>query len=110
MSELHTVSVEPSTLIEMPTVKFVCAGTRESECHIYPDAEEWHDEDGQERTAHDECWLQGWFDNDCYAYFGADALNDGGVYGVPNIANVGEIEFEFEPGAGPTWWWKGGAR
>lgn len=110
MSEMHTVTVEPNTTTEIPAVKFTCAGTRESDCHIYPDAEEWHDDDGQERLAHDECWLQGWFDNDCYAYYGEDSLDGGGPDGVPNVAAAGAVEVECEPGSHITWWWKGAKR
>lgn len=109
MSAAHTVTVTLDKRSESRDVKFTCSGDRSSECHIYPDADEWEEGDGQERTPHEECWLQGWFDNDAYSYFGPDAIDDGGQEGVPLADRSGEIEFEYyQGGHGLTWWWKGG--
>lgn len=110
MSGMHSVVVEPDDFHGTPSVKFTCAGTRESDCHIYPDAAEWHEGDDQEHYPHDECWIQGWFDGDSYAYYGPDSLDEGGPYGVPNSARSGAIEVEYEWGMGITWWWKGSKR
>lgn len=103
---LHTVTVTVRDDFGEPAadVRFVCAGTRESDCHIYPDSEEWSDNDGQERAPHDECWLQGWLDNDMYEYVGDDRISDWeGSKGVPPITRTGHITAEYEWDGYVTW-------
>ncbi|RRQ26373.1 hypothetical protein DK926_18755 [Rhodococcus sp. Eu-32] len=52
-------------------IEFFCTGDRISRCHQYPDCdcEAWDNdheaEYGHPFVAHDECWMQAWFDNDC---------------------------------------------
>lgn len=47
-------------------VTFECRGDATSKCHVYPDCycESWGAEHDKEHpaVAHDECWIQGWFD------------------------------------------------
>lgn len=108
MSEnLHTVTVEVREGAygeNEAVVSFTCSGTRDSDCHVYPDSEEWEDGDGQERVPHDECWLQGWIDNDMYDYVGDDRVLDWeGSQGVPPIARTAPITAEYEYGGYMTW-------
>ena len=72
-----------------PEVEFECTNLYAS-CHFYPDCgcESWdmgHFDEygvGHERGHHDECWMQGWFDNGGHCYEGHD-YDDMGDYGIP---------------------------
>jgi len=91
----HIVTVEAVEPVDEypPNVKFTCTGTRESECHNYPSGEDWDDDDGGQDVAHDECWIQGWMDNDAYLYVGPDRVEGwSGYESVPNVSRSGEIE------------------
>ncbi|WP_280439008.1 hypothetical protein [Nocardia cyriacigeorgica] len=65
---LHTVEIIGTT--DAPQIKFTCHGDRDAPCHRYPacDCEFWnhdHEEEyGHPDVAHDECWMQPWFDDD----------------------------------------------
>lgn len=104
---LHTVTVTVDEEGLRDKVIFTCAGDETSDCHVYPDAEQWTDdvvEDGYPHYAHEKCWLQDWFENDGYFYAGADGLDDGGEWGVPHTARSGPIEHEYDEWC-VTWWW-----
>ena len=87
-----------------PDVKFECRAEPGTGCRVYPacDCESWdiaHGEDygeGHEPVAHDECWLQGWFDNGGHSYDGDDR-DDMGDYELPRGMNrTGQIEVDFQ--------------
>ena len=108
----HTVTVIPETGLDpedpgIPTVTFTCTAGRTDDCHIYADGEDWEEPDAV-RTEHDECWAQGWFDNDDYTYAASGDWNFQGPSGVPNAARTGPVVVEFDwIGEGCTWTWEG---
>lgn len=72
-----------------PRVEFECTALYGG-CHFYPACDcDWYGDHhleengpGHERVHHDECWLQGWFDNPegmDYIGEGADIDWDGGI-------------------------------
>lgn len=104
MPDIHYVTLTPKTHLdgtELPSdLKFECRGDSSSDCHIYPacDCEYWDDDHAKEhpRVPHDECWLQGWFDNDATSYEGDD-FNDMDDCGVPcGVSRSGPIKTSFE--------------
>ncbi|MFI6215673.1 hypothetical protein ACIBCD_27085 [Nocardia brasiliensis] len=69
MSEhLHFVAITGEA--DRPKIEFTCRGDRTAECHSYPDCEcaSWdtdHEEQyGHPAVAHDQCWMQEWFQNE----------------------------------------------
>jgi hypothetical protein len=87
-----------------PEVKFECPW-KYGACHFYPacsheefDANHYEDHGtGHEREHHDECWMQGWFDNGGHSYDGEDSDTYGGDYGIPAGMNrKGWITTTFE--------------
>lgn len=85
MSEhMHFVTVTPGKLDEddwqdEATVKFECRGDDTADCHQYPECDcgYWEDDDAhyQEhpKAAHQECWMQGWFESEVgHIYHGPD--------------------------------------
>ena len=86
-----------------PDLTFECRAEPRTSCRVYPacDCESWdivHGEDygkGHEPVAHDEYWLQGWFDNGGHSYDGDDR-DDMGDYELPRGMNrTGQIEVDF---------------
>lgn len=83
--------------------RFECQGSASAACHIYPacDCESWNDDHakdygpGHEPVQQDECWLQGWFDNDAAVYAGEDAtdMRDNGL--PDTLCQEGAIEYSF---------------
>lgn len=65
---LHTVEITGT--VDDPRIKFTCHGDNTAPCHLYPacDCEFWdsdHEEEyGHPDIPHDECWMQGWFNED----------------------------------------------
>ena len=89
----HTVAFEP----EGSRPNFVCHGDRDSDCHSYPDCdcESWGDDHEHPFVPHDECWMQGWFDNNAIEYLGVDG--DVRNYGYePPAHRSGKITANFE--------------
>lgn len=76
MSEtaLHTVAITGDE--EHPRIEFTCHGGAESACHNYPacDCESWDDDHHHPKVTHLECWMQGWFDNDCISPMAEDVV------------------------------------
>jgi len=101
--KLHFVKVEPAApdmdgWRDRPTVTFECRGDRNSKCHQYPDCdcEGWCEGHEHPSVAHDECWMQGWFDNDGHSYEGPES-NDMDECGVPrDLAASGQIVAQYE--------------
>lgn len=97
-TNLHSVAV--NVVDGEAKVAFTCAGTRTSACHVYPDAEEWSEGDGQERVEHDDCWIAGWFDwgGMGASYAGVDAVDGSDLYLPPPVARTGTIDVTYEGG------------
>lgn len=101
----HFVKVEPGKRDDegwqdAATVTFQCRGVRTSKCHQYPDCdcESWDDTHEHPHVPHDECWMEGWFDNDGHSYEGDDA-DDMQECGVPtNLAAWGQVAVHYEDG------------
>ena len=102
----HTVTVTPRPDPDDyrdPFVEFTCAATPDAPCRNYPDKEQWGDND-PDAYPRDECWAQGWFDNDDYTYAASGDWNFQGPSGVPNAARTGPITITYE-GDHITWEW-----
>jgi hypothetical protein len=111
MENPHFVKVEPGKVDEdgwqdSATVTFQCRGDRTSPCHEYPacDCDYYEPGHAEEHppVAHDECWLQGWFDNNGHEYAGngadgMEAADDTDDNCVPrNMAAWGQITATYE--------------
>ena len=106
MSEnaLHTVTITGDE--EHPRIEFTCHGGIESACHNYPgcDCESW-ERVGHPHSIvpHDECWMQGWFDNDCISPMGEQSSLDDCEYKVGMSGPINTefchdyVEWEFVP-------------
>ena len=101
----HFVRVNPGKVDDdgwqdSAEVTFECRNSRDDGCHQYPDCDcdYWEDGHAQEHppVAHDDCWLQGWFDNGGHQYEGHDA-EDADDNQVPrNMGAWGEITACYE--------------
>lgn len=116
--ELHTVAVVVETDEDGPrvsAVNFTCTAPADASCRTYPscDCEIFtecddpvlhaedehtetarHDYSGHPYRSHQECWVQGWFDNGGAIYAGPDA---GGMRDdqVPAVVRTGHVAVSF---------------
>lgn len=112
-------------------VRFACSAPEDGPCRTYPPiasgcaCEVWsecddhlpsdeggcgldesaptHDRSGHLFEPGQECWVQGWFDNDGHQYIGRDA-DDMHDNSVPGVARTGEIDVSFD-GDYVEWEW-----
>lgn len=111
---VHFVTVT-SNGEDMPaTVKFECRGNRDSKCHSYPncECEYWDDEHEQEHpfVQHDECWMQGWFDNNMHVYDGPDGYDMRDNCVPDGMNRSGEISACYDLDGFVEWQFKGVSR
>lgn len=89
----HTVTVTgrqgDDDTWEEPEVTFICTEAPGVGCRLYPDCdcESWDDSHDHPRVPQNECWMQGWFENDGHSYIGKDADDMGGENGLPEGMN-----------------------
>lgn len=95
---VHFVTVTSNGEYPPPTVKFECRGDRDSSCHLYPDCEceGWCEGHEHPSVAHDECWMQGWFDADAACYEGPDSYDMHDNCVPADMNRSGEIEAHYE--------------
>lgn len=98
----HHVYVTSETPESKPQIRFECRGSRNSNCHIYPDCEceTWFDGHEKEHhyTQHASCWMTDWFENDGAWYVGDDC-DDAADGGLPlGIIRRGEIDWDYDEG------------
>ncbi|TFD27468.1 hypothetical protein [Cryobacterium cryoconiti] len=107
-ARFHSVTVttqldDEGTLDEcrrVDQVKFTCTAPAEAECRTYPDScgcesfawneARTHDIEGHPRTIGNECWMQGWFDNEGAVYVG-DGVDDMRDDYVPAVNRTGLV-------------------
>jgi hypothetical protein len=112
MSEFqHYVTVTPGRAdedgwrYEEAAVKFECRGNQDSKCHSYPacECEYWDDDHEHPFVKHDECWMQGWFDNAAHVYEGPDR-NDMDDNCVPrDMQRSGAVSASYEYDGYVSW-------
>jgi len=83
--------------VEPESLAFTCTAPPDAECRTYPhcDCESWEragdaDQYGHPLVSGQECWLQGWFENNGVEYTGPDAVD-----GHPPTERTGAINHEF---------------
>lgn len=92
-----------------PSAAFECRGNEDSPCHHYPDCEceSWDDEHETDhpRVAHQECWLQGWFDGEGAVYSGEDATDWDEGLPREGMNKSGPIQAYYETEGYVSWDW-----
>jgi len=99
MAEHYLTSVlteaEEEGMHVAPSVTFDCKGDQSAPCRNYPDAEQW-DEGDPASIPQDECWMQGWFDADCWYLDDPHMLDGNAAESVPNVSAVFEVWGEYD--------------
>lgn len=84
---LHYVTVKPADDSHPePQQQFECRGDKTSPCHQYPncDCESWSKGHEHPYVPHDECWMQGWFENEGGTVYEGEEYDEYNIQGLPS--------------------------